>query len=208
MQIFIIGLLTISPLEYLGFLRSGLVDTLVPALQFYIGVDLYASDLPKLQNMKPEVMFLKRLNMFIFFLTHFNCYQVIKSVQVKQKGKYSFSMVTLVLHPQSVGELTLQSSDPRIPPLIDPKYFHQEIDLDILVDGINFLDRITQTPQMQRYQVERYEDPDPSCTMFSQWSHEYVRCIARNRVVTIYHPVSTCRMGNSLENSVVDSELR
>jgi choline dehydrogenase len=181
------GLLTISPLEYLGFLRSGLVDTSVPALQFYIGADLYASDLPKLQNMKAEV---------------------IKTVQVKQKGKYSFSMIALLLHPQSVGELTLQSSDPQIPPLIDPKYHHQEIDLDILVDGINFLERIVQTPQMQRYQVERYEDPDPTCNMFSQWSQEYIRCIARNRPVTIYHPVSTCRMGNSLEDSVVDSELR
>jgi choline dehydrogenase len=181
------GPLSNGPLEYIGFLRSGLVDTIVPTLQFYIGADLYAPELPCLQNFKPEV---------------------IKSVRTKKKDRYSFNMMTLVLHPRSVGELTLQSSDPQVPLLIDPKYFHDELDLDVLVDGMNFLDRIMETPQMQRYQVEKYEDPDPSCSMFSQWSQEYVRCLARNRPVTIYHPVSTCRMGTSLEDSVVDRELR
>lgn len=203
-----LGLLSYATCEYTGFLHSGLVQNKVPDLQFYlVNSDVFFGDSPKLFNFNPDVSnhtFLN--NVYVPYLILYR--KVANSVQIKKEGLFPFTMIALILHPQSVGEIRLQSADPTVPPLIDPRYYHNEQDLDILVDGLKFLDLLAQTPPMQEYKVEKYEGPVAICSQFTQWSDEYVRCLARTRPLTIYHPVSTCRMGGSIEDSVVDSELR
>ena len=39
-------------------------------------------------------------------------------------------------------------------------------------------------------------------------SDEYLECLVRGKTLTIYHPTSTCRMGNDPGSSVVDAKLR
>lgn len=117
-------------------------------------------------------------------------------------------MFAINLHPKSEGEIILQSSYPLVPPLIDPKYLHDESDVDVLVEGTKIIENIMNSPQMQKYNAQHYEGVLPACAKYDQWSAEYIRCLARSRSMTVFHPVSTCRMGVSTADSVVDSELR
>ena len=50
-------------------------------------------------------------------------------------GKTSFQQVALVSRPKSRGEITLERNDPYAAPVIDPKYFDNEDDMRVLVEG-------------------------------------------------------------------------
>ena len=49
----------------------------------------------------------------------------------------------------------------------------------------------------------------PNCVNETYDSDDYWRCYIRSNTFTLYHPVSTCRMGpDGDNNSVVDTKLR
>ena len=45
-------------------------------------------------------------------------------------------ILPVLLHPKSIGEITLQSADPRAPPIIDPHYLEHQHDVKVLVEVI------------------------------------------------------------------------
>lgn len=52
------------------------------------------------------------------------------------KGLDSFMIVPILLHPKSRGRITLRSSNPFDPPIIDINYYDHEDDLHTMVQGI------------------------------------------------------------------------
>uniref|UniRef100_A0A0P4WUU6 Glucose-methanol-choline oxidoreductase C-terminal domain-containing protein n=1 Tax=Scylla olivacea TaxID=85551 RepID=A0A0P4WUU6_SCYOL len=50
-------------------------------------------------------------------------------------GKVGFTMLVSLLHPKSTGTISLLSTDPRDPPVIDPKFLSHPDDLHTLVKG-------------------------------------------------------------------------
>lgn len=54
------------------------------------------------------------------------------------EGRSFYFCASSLLHPRSRGTVTLQSSDPYDPPLIDPNYFEDPRDVDDMVEGIQY----------------------------------------------------------------------
>ncbi|HEX6120278.1 MAG TPA: GMC oxidoreductase, partial [Dongiaceae bacterium] len=95
-----------------------------------------------------------------------------------------------------------RSADPRTAPLIQPNYLSTNHDVDELLAGARFLRRLAGTPSMQALIAEELK-PGPSIRSDDA-------CIAdiRARCYSVFHPVSTCRMGPDPTDSVVDHRLR
>jgi choline dehydrogenase len=107
-----------------------------------------------------------------------------------------------VLRPYSRGTVTLASADARQAPVIDPRFFSDERDLDLLVKGARIQQKIIESAPL---------DPVRGKMLYplADDSTETLREDIRNRADTQYHPAGTCRMGPATDTgAVVDQRLR
>jgi choline dehydrogenase len=112
-----------------------------------------------------------------------------------------FSASVCQLRPESRGWLRIKSADPAAPPEIRINYLATETDRTAFVEGIKILRRILAAPALKPYVAGEVE-PGPKIT-----SDEEILNFCRQRGSTVYHPTSTCRMGND-PLAVVDQRLR
>ena len=105
------------------------------------------------------------------------------------------------LLPESRGFVRIKSSDPAVPPAIQPRYLSARADCDCVVDSLKMLRRIMNQLVMRRYIAEE-RTPGEQCQ-----SDADLLAFARDTGTTVYHPTSTCRMGSD-PNAVVDERLR
>jgi choline dehydrogenase len=126
------------------------------------------------------------------------------SVTAWGQGLHPFSAVTTLctlLRPESRGYVRIKSSDPAEPPAINPNYLTAQKDCDTMVAGIKAARRIIVAAPMAKHVIEESE-PGADCS-----SDDAILDYVRRRGSTVYHPVSTCRMGQD-DNAVVDERLR
>ena len=112
-----------------------------------------------------------------------------------------FTASVCQLRPESRGSLRIKSADPTAPPEIRINYLASDVDRATNVEGLKILRRILHAPALAPYVVEEI-DPGDKIT-----SDEALLAYCRARGTTIYHPTSTCRMGND-PLAVVDQRLR
>ena len=96
--------------------------------------------------------------------------------------------VTL-LRPRARGSLSLRSPNPADPPLVDPNYLGDAMDLRQLVEGLRIAREIAGAPPL-RQALARELLPGPDAQDDVALA-DYIRRTAR----TDWHPVGTCRMG-------------
>ncbi|TPX34045.1 hypothetical protein SmJEL517_g03180 [Synchytrium microbalum] len=105
-----------------------------------------------------------------------------------------------VVRPTSVGKVVLASADPFENVKIIPNYFSTPEDINVMVNGIKLAREIYQQEAMKKYLGPEIA-PGPSVQTDAQLE-EYARSFSE----TIYHPTSTCKMGSSPSDSVVDTK--
>ena len=117
---------------------------------------------------------------------------------------HDFSGITVSvcqLRPESRGTIHIRSADPREPPSIQPNYLDTQGDRDTMLAGMRLARKIVEIPAMKSY-VRREVLPGPEVNSDEEML-EYVRDYGS----TIFHPTSTCRMGQD-GMAVVDERLR
>jgi choline dehydrogenase-like flavoprotein len=112
-----------------------------------------------------------------------------------------FTASVCQLRPESRGSLKIGSADPGAPPEIRINYLATETDRTALIDGIRILRKIMAAPALKSYCVDEVY-PGPEKT-----GDEDLLDFCRKTGSTVYHPTSTCRMGND-SLAVVDQRLR
>jgi choline dehydrogenase len=112
-----------------------------------------------------------------------------------------FTASVCQLRPESRGSLKIRSADPAAPPEIRINYLATETDRTAFIDGIRILRKILAAPALKSYCVnEVYPGSEKT-------SDEDLLDFCRKTGSTVYHPTSTCRMGND-PLAVVDQRLR
>jgi choline dehydrogenase len=113
----------------------------------------------------------------------------------------AFSASVCQLRPESRGSLRIRSADPTAAPEIRINYLATEIDRTANVEGLKILRRILHAPALSAYVTDEVDPGAKTAT------DEELLSYCRARGSTIYHPTSTCRMGND-PLAVVDQRLR
>lgn len=104
------------------------------------------------------------------------------------------------MRPFSRGTVTLQSSSPFTPALIDPRYGSNPLDIQILQAALAFNTRLLSTPSMKELEpIQIFPPPDAT-------DEEVVQYIDV-KWQTEYHPAGTCAMMPLELGGVVSSEL-
>ena len=120
----------------------------------------------------------------------------------KQHLGHGISCHVDVLRPYSRGTVGLQSTDPRVAPVIDPRFLSDDRDVQLLLKGGRVQQRLIESSAFApvRGKMMYPVHADDARAMEQD---------IRNRADTQYHPVGTCKMGpDSDPMAVVDAQLR
>ena len=112
-----------------------------------------------------------------------------------------FNIGVTLLHPKSVGNTHIQTSDPYDFPRMDPQYLIEESDSQRLLNGMRMARNLAVQPALRDF-VRREVRPGPT-TVSDEDLMDYIR----ETVQTSWHQVGTCRMGSD-KMSVVSPTLR
>lgn len=114
---------------------------------------------------------------------------------------FGFTGAVALTHPQNVGSVSLLSSNPSSPPIIEMNYLQNQADVKKLVEGIKLMRQLIQSSALDEF---RRKEISPGSHVQSDADlAAYVRATCS----TVWHPVGTCKMGTD-PMAVVDPELR
>ncbi|TBU23788.1 GMC oxidoreductase [Dichomitus squalens] len=130
------------------------------------------------------------------------------------KGTEGVTFAAVALKPESRGRIMIKSNSVWDAPIIDPNYLSTESDMNVLVRGIRLLLRLAHTDPVASKLQLKGNSINPS----SPWwpgvadpnliTDREIKEMLRRTALPAWHPVSSARMGQSPQDSVVDPSLR
>ena len=114
-----------------------------------------------------------------------------------------------LVRPESRGYITVNSTDPFVPPLIYPNYFNDSRDLEVIIDALNIAMNLSKTNALKSAGISLDTNRLDLCKYYEYGTDDYWICQARNYTQALFHPAGTCKMGPSNDiRAVVDPHLR
>ena len=104
--------------------------------------------------------------------------------------------------PTSRGHIAVRSPDPQQQPAIFPNYLSTEQDLQDVRVGARLMRRLSATEPLAAL-IDHEMLPGAAKTSDAELLQDF-----RERAGTVFHPVSTCMMGPTPDQAVVDARLR
>ncbi|XP_034827830.2 glucose dehydrogenase [FAD, quinone]-like [Maniola hyperantus] len=128
-----------------------------------------------------------------------------------ESNKRTFNISVIAVQPRSRGYLTLESTDPQQPPKLQPNYFLEEHELDVIVDGARIAYRLANTTILrEKYGTQPTEGYGSECPGGGlNPTDEFFKCLAKLHTAPENHQVGTCKMGAADDPmAVVDPQLK
>lgn len=114
-----------------------------------------------------------------------------------------------VMHPRARGNITLANNRSFSDSHINPRYLVNDVDVDVLVEGIKIVEDLVKTDAFQSLGAKMDLPTYSALSHLRKGSDQYYKQLARYTAMTVYHYVGTCRMGNADDpDAVVDATLK
>jgi 4-pyridoxate dehydrogenase len=115
----------------------------------------------------------------------------------------AFSILPVLLNPESRGSVTLRSADPFKAPMIFQNFLATDRDRRVLRNAVKLARDVGRQAPLRPY-IDYEMDPGPDCI-----SDADIDGHIRRAGLTSHHPLGTCRMGSDGDpDAVVDQKLR
>ena len=130
---------------------------------------------------------------------------------LEEEEKTAALILPTLLHPKSYGEILLDKNDPYSYPIIDPNYLSEPDDVEVLLKGIRYAERMLNASAFDIFRTKG------DVTFLNKMqghphvkgSDEFWRWYIKEMPLTVYHPSGTCKMGGAGDQShVVGPRLR
>lgn len=119
------------------------------------------------------------------------------------------SILIIMLHPKSTGYVHLNGTSIYDKPIIKPKYFSAKEDYDTMIAAIRQQISHAKSKSFAGKNGKFIKLPIAACDSIEFDTYDYWKCYITYMAATLYHPVSTCKMGpRSDPGAVVDDRLR
>ncbi len=102
----------------------------------------------------------------------------------------------ILVQPFSIGEVTLRSSNPLDPPVINPNYLTQPADVQVFVNAVELIRELAAADSFAELNGGELAPGDADLEGF-----------IRSQSSTLWHPAGTCKIGRDAQ-AVVDPQLR
>ncbi|XP_032526926.1 glucose dehydrogenase [FAD, quinone] [Danaus plexippus] len=185
---------TLGGLEGIAFVNTKYANSsgLWPDIQFHMAPATFASDngqtVKKVLGLKDEI------------------YDTVFKPIANKDG---WTIMPLLLRPNTRGYVRLKSSNPFEYPIMNPRYHEDPLDVSRLVEGIKIALKVANASPFKQFGSRLYMKPLPNCKQHKFMSDEYIECQVRSISMTIYHQCGTAKMGPSWDKgAVVDPRLR
>lgn len=114
-----------------------------------------------------------------------------------------YAYYPVLLRPKSRGWMKLRDKNPYSKPILQPNYLSHPDDVRRLVDGCRISVEMAFSKPFHKFKPQHWPVKWFGCESYKLYSNEYFECMTRSYTATIYHPTSTCAMGQC-----VDEKLR
>jgi choline dehydrogenase-like flavoprotein len=121
-----------------------------------------------------------------------------------EPGKQYMTLICMLTHPLSRGSVHLARADPLSPPAIDPNYFANEADMDLVVHILERALQLLKTPPLSELVKRPKWPPQELLDRGREGLQEFIKENTR----PVYHPVGTAAMMPREDGGVVDATLK
>ncbi|KZT50999.1 GMC oxidoreductase [Calocera cornea HHB12733] len=118
------------------------------------------------------------------------------------QGKQYMTVLVALNHPFSRGSIHIGSKDPHQQPVMNPHYFEDDFDMQLLVEGFKFARKVAETEPFKSC-IVREIDPGPAVR-----TDEEIREYIIEGLMTAFHTVGSCSMLPQELGGVVDHRLK
>ncbi|XP_075156112.1 glucose dehydrogenase [FAD, quinone]-like [Haematobia irritans] len=144
------------------------------------------------------------------FLSGFDVKDDIKEFLLKLQEKHAIFLAFILLsHPKSRGSIKIESSHYQDNPLIEANYFDHMNDGEMLVQGLQYMEKFMETKSFVERGANVVQLPLKDCKHREFKSKSYWHCYLKFLSSSYHHVVGTAKMGSPEDpNAVLDDRLK